>query len=113
MVNILQADLWENDAEKQTAYRNAITLAQRAVAKDPRNFAYLDTLARAEAKLAVLTRDLQLLRKAQLHARQAQWSAFFLRSPRADGIRASIDQLADFIGDQLHQFYDGRLELDA
>ncbi|MDP8244936.1 MAG: CHAT domain-containing protein [Candidatus Hinthialibacter antarcticus] len=107
MVNILRADFMDSNQEKQAAYGAAVKLAERAVAKDPRNFAYLDTLARAEAKLAVLTLDLHLLRKAQAHARQAQWSAFFLRSPRADGIRASIDQLAVFIEEQLHQLTSG------
>lgn len=113
MVNILRAEYMENNKERETAYQTAIRLAERAVAKDPRNFAYLDTLARAEAKLAVLTRDLQLLRKAHDHARQAQWSAFFLRSPRADNIRASIDQLADFIEKQLHQLTGGVPAPDA
>ncbi len=113
MIQILRADNMDTSDEKESLYQRAIDLAQRAVDKDPRNFAYLDTLARAEAKLAVLTRDASLLRQAQSHARQAQWSAFFLRSPRADAVRASIDQLAGYIDDQLKQITSGGLSADA
>ncbi|MBI1388760.1 MAG: CHAT domain-containing protein [bacterium] len=100
MDQILLAETLNEPREKKRTYEAAIGMATRAVAKDERNFAYLDTLARAEARLAFLERDVTLLKQARAHARRAQWSAFFLRSPRAEAVRASIDRLAEFIDEQ-------------
>lgn len=110
-VAILRADFMDRPELKRNAYEYAIEMAERAVDNDVRNFAYLDTLARAEAKLSVLNRDRELLQRAYDHARQAEWSAFFLRSPRAEAVRSSIRALVDYIREQLDQLENSGLEV--
>ncbi|MDX9752636.1 MAG: CHAT domain-containing protein [bacterium] len=101
MVNIFSANAAPTDQERLRLLNEALTHANLAITKDNNNFAYLDTLARAEAKLAVLNQDLSLLKQAAGHIRRAQWSAFFLRSDRAREVQDSVAQMADYIQEQI------------
>lgn len=93
MLNVVLAGI-ESDAErKRQLYEIAIDRAKWAVMKDDRNFAYLDTLARAEAALGTQLGDLEMLKSAQTHTHKAKWSAFFLRSPRAAEVNEGIEIL--------------------
>ncbi|MFB3785509.1 MAG: CHAT domain-containing protein [bacterium] len=101
MQNILSAELIPEPETKRRLFREAIGRASFAVSKDGRNFAYLDTLARAEFALAMLDQDPALVRKSAVHIREAELRAFFLRSPRADEVRQSIYEMAEKIRKQL------------
>ncbi|MGC9329275.1 MAG: hypothetical protein ACP5I1_16700, partial [Candidatus Hinthialibacter sp.] len=98
----------ESDEARQTGYQLALANARKAVEKDDRNFAYLDTLARVESEIGEQNNDLDLLRQAAGHARKAQWRAFFLRSPKADEVRRSIDQLAESIQQRIQRMEKAR-----
>lgn len=100
---MLRAELLDSPEERIEVYRTVARRAESAVRSDPRNFAYLDTLARAELKLANLTGDRGMLEKAAGHLRKAEWSAFFLRSPRAREVRESIQSLLDRVTERLAQ----------
>ncbi len=100
MAHVLLADVSDHADAKRQQYRIALEKASQAVEKDDMNFAYLDTLARAEAKLAILNRDRTLLDHAAEHIQEAEWRAFFLRSPRAKDIRQSISTVAETIQEQ-------------
>jgi hypothetical protein len=97
MAKVLSGDLALDSEKKRIAYQEALEKASIAVAKDDMNFAYLDTLARAEAKLADLMHDDTMRRQAAAHIQEAEWRAFFLRSPRAKEIRRSIADMAERI----------------
>jgi len=101
MQRVLAAQQISEVEPKQKLYGEAIGLASFAVGKDSRNFAYLDTLARAEFELAVLDHDPALIRKSAAHIREAELRAFFLRSPRADEVRHSIEEMAEKIREQM------------
>ncbi|HPO99701.1 MAG TPA: CHAT domain-containing protein [bacterium] len=101
MQMILFAGSVDNPEERRKLYQDAIENATFAVRKDGRNFAYLDTLARAEFELALLDHDPDLFRKAAAHVREAELRAFFLRSPRAGEVRQSIDEMAEKIRQQM------------
>jgi hypothetical protein len=97
MVYMMIGDRLEDHEQKEHYYEVAVNMAREAIGKDEMNFAYLDTLARAEARLAVLKSDPELLQKAAQHNREALWRAFFLRSSRAGEVREGIESMADFI----------------
>ncbi len=103
MAQVLSADLTKNYEEKRRKYLEALEKAKFAVSKDDMNFAYLDTLARAEAKLAILEGNLSLLKQAATHIQEAEWRAYFLRSPRAKEIRESISNMSDYILAQIEE----------
>ncbi|MBN2327203.1 MAG: hypothetical protein JXR73_08605, partial [Candidatus Omnitrophica bacterium] len=98
----------ESDEARQTGCQLALANARKAVEKDERNFAYLDTLARVEAEIGEQNNDPDLLRQAAGHVRKAQWRAFFLRSPKADEVRRSIDQLAESIQQRIQRMEESR-----
>jgi len=98
MVELMFAICDESDEIKWSHFMAALPLAEQAVEKDDRNFAYRDTLARVERSLSKISNgDLPRLQKAAAHIREAQWRAFFLRSTRAQEVRNSIDKLAEEI----------------
>lgn len=97
MIDMMLANDAADEEHKRKLYLQALSKAQLAVKKDQLNFAYLDTLSRIEAHLANLNRDPGLLMSAATHNREAQWRAFFLRSPRADEVRSSIDRMHEYI----------------
>lgn len=97
MLEFLLAGCATSDEEKNHHFAEALYYATTAVEKDNHNFAYLDTLARIEARIAEHNNDPRLLKKAAEHIRQARWRAFFLRSSMADQIRLSIEDMAETI----------------
>jgi len=97
MFKILSADLTTDRQIQQADYEEAMKNAEFAVQKEEMNFAYLDTLARAEAQLGTLIRNPELLHRAAGHVRKAAWSAFFLRSSRAKEVQYSIRSLEETI----------------
>jgi len=103
MLRYLEADRNPNKDEKRRGYEEAVKKAAFAVKKEDRNFAYLDTLARAEERLATLNDDRSLLKTGAAHIQEAQWRAFFLRSPRAKEVQRAIDQLAEKIQGELRR----------
>lgn len=106
MVEFLHAENSESEESKPTEYQQALTNGIIAVDKDNRNFAYLDTLARVEAKIGDRNNDLELLKRAAVNIRQARWRAFFLRSPMASEVRRSIDEMAKSIQKQIKRMED-------
>ena len=103
MALLLLAQQKVDPIEQRRLLNDAVEFAHLAVRKDPENFAYLDTLARAETHLAILNEDQAMLREALQHSHQAQWSAFFLRSPRGDEVRRSIGNLKNKIEQSLDE----------
>ncbi len=97
MLEFLLAGCATNDEEKNHHFAEALDYATTAVEKDNHNFAYLDTLARIEARIAERNNDMRLLLKAAEHIRQARWRAFFLRSSMANEVRLSIEDMAETI----------------
>lgn len=97
----------DDPSRKIELLRNARSRALQAVKKENRNFAYLDTQARVEHELGRLEEDVTLLENAQQITRRAKWSAFFLRSPVADAVRASIDALEQDIDAALEDIRSG------
>jgi len=106
MVNILLAGISHQKGDRDTEVallEEAVQYADLAVEKDSKNFAYLDTLALAEARLGVLQKNLDLLQRAAIHNRQAEWSAFFLRSNRANEVKHGISQMGVYIEEQIEK----------
>ncbi len=95
MVIYNKADMLTDQDKKRKLYQEAKEFAKIAVEKDNSNFAYLDTLARAEWRLAKYNPS--ILDDAASNIREAQWRAFFLRSPRAGEVKRSIDNMAEKI----------------
>ncbi len=100
MFDVLSADLSDIPSTKKKKYEEAVEMARKAVDKDDKNFAYLDTLARALSKLAVFQNDTAMLDAAETYTREAEWCAFFLRSPSAGEVKKSIAEVADYINKQ-------------
>ena len=100
---MIRADQAADPAEREQDYQTALRQALLAVNKDNQNFAYLDTLGRVELKLAQTNGQNEWLQKAARHLRQAEWCAFFLRSPRAREVRQAISSTMEEVNQLLEE----------
>ncbi len=103
MAQLHYASLIDDEEEKMNRYEEAREKAAYAVKKDNHNFAYLDTLARVEARIGQDKGDLTMLQKADNHIREAKWRSYFLRSPRAHEVQKSIEYMEKMIHEQINQ----------
>ncbi len=111
MVLLNEAREMEEGDDKTALLRKANQLAESAVKKDEGNFAYLDTLARAQYRWALHDEyNFIYLSNALDNIQQAEWSAFFLRSSRADEVRESIRTLRNKIEETLNTTQTSRLQ---
>lgn len=75
-------------------YNDIVNNAKEAVKVDDANFAYLDTLAQAQYQYAIEDNlNFIYLSNALDNIRQAEWCAFFLRSPKSQFVQNSIHKL--------------------